>query len=99
MPEATLRVSWPDGTDASYYSPSSIIGTHFRAGEVLPPAGFVARAASALAEASRRVERLYGSPCSRAASSLRRIEADAAEHGRADGNVSILAVTVAGADR
>ena len=86
---------WPDGTDAAYYSPSTIIARHFASGDAHPTAHFLTVAASAFREASRRVELRYGSPCPRAAASLRRIEQDAAAQAEA-GDVRVLEVLLEG---
>ncbi len=78
MPETTFAVRWPDGTRASYYSPSLVVTEHLEPGTGYPVADFVDRARTALSLASERVRARYGFPCSLAAASLAGIERTAA---------------------
>jgi putative flavoprotein involved in K+ transport len=66
MPEVYFRVRWPDGTVEQCYSPSSVISDHLSAGTEYTVADFMNRTRRALSQASRRVEQVYGYPCSRA---------------------------------
>jgi uncharacterized repeat protein (TIGR04042 family) len=80
MPELRFTISWPDGTRETCYSPSTIIRDHFVAGTSYSTAEFLLRSRAALTAASRRVEALYGTPCSLALGQLARIEANAARY-------------------
>ena len=75
MPEMRFRVSWPDGTSETCYSPSLVITDYFTVGQsyVLPE--FLTRSRAALKIASDRVKAKYGHPCGRALAQLARIEA------------------------
>jgi uncharacterized repeat protein (TIGR04042 family) len=75
MPEMRFRVSWPDGTSETCYSPSLVIKDYFVIGEKYSLAEFLTRSRAALKIASDRVRAKYGHPCSRALAQLTRIEA------------------------
>jgi uncharacterized repeat protein (TIGR04042 family) len=87
MPALHIVLRWPDGTTATYYSPSTIVRNYFEPGRAYPLADFTARARAALTAASERVRQVHGMPCSLAASSLAAIEARAAAH--SDGHVTM----------
>ena len=70
MPEVHVRWRWPDGSARRCYSPSLVVTEHLEPGTTYPVDDFVARAHTALTEASDRVRTLYGFPCSRAAATL-----------------------------
>jgi len=74
MPEMRFRISWPDGSTESCYSPSLIIKDYFAVGQTYPLPDFLARSSTALTTASERVRAKYGYPCSRALAQLARIE-------------------------
>jgi len=74
MPELQFRLRWPDETEQSCYSPSTVIREHFEAGESYELPDFVARSRAALHSASDRVRAKFGMPCSRALSQLADIE-------------------------
>ncbi|GBQ26293.1 hypothetical protein AA12717_2309 [Gluconacetobacter sacchari DSM 12717] len=71
MPEMIFRVRWPDGTESDCYSPSLVIRDHLQPDMDYSLADFLARAETALTEASARVRARYGFPCSRALGQLR----------------------------
>jgi uncharacterized repeat protein (TIGR04042 family) len=48
MPEMTFRVRWPDGTEASCYSPSLVMHDHLAIGAEYSLADFVIRSTTAL---------------------------------------------------
>jgi uncharacterized repeat protein (TIGR04042 family) len=75
MPEMRFRVSWPDGTSETCYSPSLVIKDHFVVGKSYLLAEFLSRIRAALKIASDRVQAKYGHPCGRALAQLTRIEA------------------------
>lgn len=66
MPEMQFVVRWPDGTEASYYSPSLVMHDFLDAGSVYPVDEFVRRATEALDIASERVRAKYGFACTSA---------------------------------
>lgn len=66
MPEMTFDVRWPDGTEASCYSPSLVMHDYLDQGAVYPLDDFVNRSAAALDVASERVLAKYGFVCTSA---------------------------------
>jgi len=85
MPEMRFSARWPDGSRATYYSPSLVIAEYLAAGATYPLPDFVARSRTALHIASERVREKYGFACMRAAATLAAIEAKAAEFADAPG--------------
>ena len=88
MPEMTFRVRWPDGTEASCYSPSLVMHDYLDRGAVYPIEEFVSRSSSALDLASERVRAKYGFVCTSAMQQKSEILETAA--GFAGGTVEIL---------
>ncbi|WP_428392915.1 MSMEG_0570 family nitrogen starvation response protein [Lichenicoccus sp.] len=88
MPEMQFSIRWPDGARSLCYSPSLVIEEHLSVGTCYGLADFLARVRTALIEASARVQRIYGMPCSLALDQLAQIEQ------RAGGFASDTAVTV-----
>ena len=74
MPEVHFDVRWPDGARRTYYSPSTAIHQHLRAGESYRVPEFLVKARSALHQASERVRAKYGYTCSSAMDTLSQIE-------------------------
>ena len=74
MPEVHFRVRWPDGSIDQCYSPSSVIHDHLSGGQSYPIDDFMTRTRQALTQASKRVEQIYGYPCSRANAQLSAFE-------------------------
>lgn len=66
MPEMTFQVRWPDGSEASCYSPSLVMHDFLTAGSAYPLTDFVERSAAALDLASERVRAKYGFVCTSA---------------------------------
>jgi len=66
MPEMQFAVRWPDGSEASYYSPSLVMHDFLDAGSAYPVDEFVRRATEALDIASERVRAKYGFACTSA---------------------------------
>jgi len=77
MPVMHFRVQWPDGTEANCYSPSTVVGEFFVAGQRYALGDFVERAREALHIGSERVREKYGFACSAAMDQLAQIEAQA----------------------
>ncbi len=93
MPEVTFRIRWPDGAEASCYSPSRVVAEYLRPATSYPLGDFLARSRAALGAASERVRERFGVPCSRAMAQLAAIERTA--HGfadLADASVTVLAL-------
>jgi uncharacterized repeat protein (TIGR04042 family) len=74
MPEVVFKIRLPDGLTRECYSPSTVILRHFRQGEEMPVAEFLARSREALGAASERVRARYGFACSYATTQLASIE-------------------------
>jgi uncharacterized repeat protein (TIGR04042 family) len=90
MPEMTFRIRWPDGTEASCYSPSLVMHDHLVAGADYPLADFVTRSTAALEIASQRVRARYGFACTSAMQQQDEILAAAAAFD--GGTVTVLAM-------
>ncbi|TCK09154.1 MSMEG_0570 family nitrogen starvation response protein [Marinobacterium mangrovicola] len=78
MPAINFNVRWPDGSEDSCYSPSTVVRDHFKTGDKMPLAEFVSKAEVALDSASHRVEQKFGYFCSSAMDQLSVIKAKAA---------------------
>jgi uncharacterized repeat protein (TIGR04042 family) len=77
MPEIRFQIEWPDGTQATCYSPSLVVKDYFSPNQEYPLADFVSRSRTALQIASDRVQAKYGYPCGLALGQLQEIEASA----------------------
>ena len=73
MPSVNFKVHWPDGEQATYYSPSTIVYEHFEAGSEYTQAEFDTRIHAALNAASERVYKKFGYYCTAAGSELEKI--------------------------
>ena len=74
MPEVIFTIQLPDGMTKECYSPSTVVLDHFRRGEEMSVAEFVARSRKAFPAASERVRAKFGFACSSAAAQLANIE-------------------------
>lgn len=74
MPVTYFRVRWPDQTDATYYSPSSVVTDYFVEAQDYPLDAFMTQVRLALGAASERVRAKYGYACSAAMDQLEVIE-------------------------
>jgi uncharacterized repeat protein (TIGR04042 family) len=74
MPEVIFTIQLPDGLTKECYSPSTVVLQHFRRGEEMSVAEFLARSRQAFPAASERVRAKFGFACSSAASELANIE-------------------------
>lgn len=79
MPETRFKIQWPDGSQETCYSPSSIIRNYFEPNQDYELADFVDRARTALNIASDRVEAQYGKPCGLAIGQLAEIQSTASQ--------------------
>ncbi len=77
MPETRFKIQWPDGSQETCYSPSSIIKEYFEPDRDYPLTDFVDRSRTALNIASDRVLAKYGRACGLALGQLAEIEATA----------------------
>lgn len=75
MPEMTMTVRWPDASTTDLYSPSLVLHDHLETGRGYAVSDFLARAETALAEASERVRARYGFACTSAAATIEQIRA------------------------
>lgn len=74
MPSVNFNVTWPDGEQAIYYSPSTIIHEHLAAGSRYSQEEFSARIDTALTAASERVYQRFGYYCTAASGELEKIQ-------------------------
>jgi uncharacterized repeat protein (TIGR04042 family) len=88
MPEVRFRVRWPDQSEETCYSPSSVIKEYFKAGDIYTVPEFVTRSREALNIASDRVAQKFGFHCSSAMDQIQQIEKMAAHY--PDGSVLIV---------
>ncbi len=91
MPVTHFRVRWPDQSEATCYSPSSVVSEFFVAGQDYALEEFLVRARQALGSASERVRARYGYACSSAMDQLEQIESTAARFAaQPDATVRVL---------
>lgn len=91
MPVTYFRITWPDGSEANCYSPSTIVREHFTPGRRYPLDEFVVLARTALGAASERVRERYGYACSSALDQLAQIEQEAERfRGQPDAHVTVI---------
>ena len=92
MPEMTLKVMWPDGSEKRYYSPSSIITKYFKGGQKMSLEEFKNTTVKAFDHASLRVEEVHGYACTSAMASKRSILRASEEFGEDDKEIEIISV-------
>jgi uncharacterized repeat protein (TIGR04042 family) len=80
MPEIHFKVRWPDGSQETCYSPSTIVKAYFELNQDYDLLDFVARSQMALNSASDRVKAKYGRACGLALGQLAQIESKAVEY-------------------
>lgn len=73
MPSVNFTVAWPDGEQATYYSPSTVLYEHFEVGGSYSQREFDARIKAALNAASERVNQRFGYYCTAASAELEKI--------------------------
>lgn len=79
MPEIRFKIQWPDGSNETCYSPSTVIKKYLELDRDYDLLDFVDRSRTALNIASDRVQSKYGKPCGLAIGQLALIEAKATE--------------------
>jgi uncharacterized repeat protein (TIGR04042 family) len=79
MPEIHFKIQWPDGSQATCYSPSTIIKKYLEPNRDYDLVDFVERSRTALNIASDRVRAKYGRACGLALGQLAEIEATAVQ--------------------
>lgn len=79
MPEIRFQIQWPDGTQATCYSPSLVVKDYFEANQDYDLTDFVERSRTAYGIASERVRAKYGFGCSLASGQLQQIESMATQ--------------------
>jgi uncharacterized repeat protein (TIGR04042 family) len=77
MPAVNFRIRWPNGKEATGYSPSTVIYRHLEEGASYPLAEFLLRVESALNNASERVKQVKGFYCSSAMDTLSSLKGQA----------------------
>ena len=77
MPETRFKIQWPDGLQATCYSPSSIVKEYFEPDREYLLTDFLDRSRTSLNIASDRVLAKYGRACGLAIGQLAEIEATA----------------------
>ncbi len=91
MPVTHFRIRWPDQSEATCYSPSSVITEFFVPGQDYTLDEFLEIARRALGSASERVRAKYGYACSSAMDQLEQIETSAARFcAQPDATVHVL---------
>jgi uncharacterized repeat protein (TIGR04042 family) len=79
MPEIRFKIQWPDGSQSTCYSPSTVIKKYLELDRDYELSDFVDRSRTALNIASDRVRAKYGSPCGLAIGQLAQIQSTAAQ--------------------
>ena len=77
MPETRFKIQWPDGSQETCYSPSSIVKEYFEPDREYLLTDFLDRSRTALNIASDRVLAKYGRACGLAIGQLAENEATA----------------------
>lgn len=91
MPVTYFRIVWPDQSEVTCYSPSTVVEKHFAPNTDYPLDEFLARARTALSAASERVRQRHGYACSSAMDQLAQIETTATRFAvQADATVRFL---------
>ena len=100
MPAVNFKIRWPNGREATGYSPSTVIYRYLEEGASYPLTDFLQRIESALVNASERVKQVKGFYCSSAMDTLSSLKGQSSylvEPDHATGHVEILAMRTEGA--
>jgi uncharacterized repeat protein (TIGR04042 family) len=100
MPAVNFKIRWPNGKEATGYSPSTVIYQYLEEGARYPLTDFLQRVESALNNASERVKEVKGFYCSSAMDTLSSLKGQASYLVEPDvvaGQVEILSMRTEGA--
>jgi uncharacterized repeat protein (TIGR04042 family) len=97
MPAVNFKIRWPNGKEATGYSPSTVIYDHLQEGASYPLADFLLRVETALNNASERVKQVKGFYCSSAMDTLSSLKGQASYLDA--GPVEILSMRTEGGGR
>ncbi|EJM49667.1 MSMEG_0570 family protein [Pseudomonas sp. GM33] len=100
MPAVNFKIRWPNGREATGYSPSTVIYQYLEEGASYPLTDFLQLIESALDNASERVKQVKGFYCSSAMDTLSSLKGQASylvDPAFADGQVDILSMRTEGA--
>lgn len=100
MPAVNFKIRWPNGREATGYSPSTVIYQYLEEGASYTLTDFLQRIESALNNASERVRQVKGFYCSSAMDTLSSLEGQASyliDPALAEGKVEILSMRTEGA--
>ncbi|MBD9601127.1 MSMEG_0570 family nitrogen starvation response protein [Pseudomonas sp. PDM10] len=100
MPAVNFKIRWPNGREATGYSPSTVIYQYLEEGASYPLTDFLQLIESALDNASERVKQVKGFYCSSAMDTLSSLKGQASylvDPALADGQVDILSMRTEGA--
>jgi uncharacterized repeat protein (TIGR04042 family) len=100
MPAVNFKIRWPNGREATGYSPSTVIYHYLEEGASYPLTDFLQRLESALDNASERVKQVKGFYCSSAMDTLSSLKGQASylvDPAHANGQVDILSMRTEGA--
>ncbi|MFK7698319.1 MSMEG_0570 family nitrogen starvation response protein [Pseudomonas caspiana] len=97
MPAVNFTIRWPNGKEASGYSPSTVIYDHLQEGASYPLADFLARIEGGLNNASERVKQVKGFYCSSAMDTLNSLKSQAMR--QEEGAVQVISMRTEGGGR
>ena len=98
MPAVNFKIRWPNGREATGYSPSTVIFQYLEEGASYPLPDFLQRIESALNNASERVKEVKGFYCSSAMDTLNSLKGQASYlPDPGEGQVEILSMRTEGA--
>jgi uncharacterized repeat protein (TIGR04042 family) len=100
MPAVNFKIRWPNGREATGYSPSTVIFQYLKEGASYPLPDFLQRIESALNNASERVKEVKGFYCSSAMDTLSSLKGQASylvEPADVEGQVNVISMRTEGA--
>ncbi|MCR8719495.1 MSMEG_0570 family nitrogen starvation response protein [Pseudomonas syringae USA007] len=100
MAAVNFKIRWPNGREATGYSPSTVIYQYLEEGASYPLPDFLQRIESAMNDASERVKQVKGFYCSSAMDTLSSLKGQASylvDPALADGQVDVLSMRTEGA--
>jgi uncharacterized repeat protein (TIGR04042 family) len=99
MPAVNFKIRWPNGREATGYSPSTVIFQYLEEGASYPLPDFLQRIESALNNASERVKEVKGFYCSSAMDSLGGIRMTARKFNDPQAQVEVLEIREQGSGK